>query len=95
MPQLLVLLALFILSLGSPCAFSADSANAQSPVISTETTKSLPKVDAVVLAEERNRSTNAAIIIFESFIYKVFCFKCSTNESILRNSLGMSMRCGQ
>ena len=36
MPQLLVLLALFILSLGSPCAFSADSANAQSPVISTD-----------------------------------------------------------
>ena len=33
----------------------------KSPVISTETTKSLPEVDAVVLAEERNRSTNAGV----------------------------------
>ena len=33
----------------------------KSPLVSTETTKQLPDVDSVILAEERNRSTNAGV----------------------------------
>ena len=33
----------------------------KSPIISTETTKAIPDVDAVILAEERNRSTNGGV----------------------------------
>ena len=33
----------------------------KSPLLSTDTTKAIPEVDSVILAEERNRSTNAGV----------------------------------